>query len=426
MTDVGASSLAVETKQEAKARPLAGIRILDLSRVFSGPWATQMLGDLGAEIIKVEQPGRGDDLRRLGPPFLHDRDGKETAESAYYLSTNRNKKSIAVDISTEQGQDIIRRLAAISDVCVENFKVDNLARYGLDYASLSKLNDRLIYCSITAFGQTGPYRHRAGYDTLLQAMCGVMSLTGHPDGVPGGGPMKVGFVLSDMLSGMYAATAIVSALYERDLRAGKGQQVDISMFDAQVAAMSHQAMHYLLCGEDPERFGTAAPSVVPSQMFECADGYIVVVAGNDDQFRRLCTLLECAGLAEDPRYATNGVRVRNRKTLAPLLEQQFRAKSKQQWLVLLEAAGLVGGPINRISDVFADPQTAARGIVVKVDHKLADGVPLLRSPMRLSGTPLDTYTAPPTSGQHTDDILGGLLGIPQAELDSLRSRKAIV
>lgn len=408
------------------SRPLDGIRILDLSRVFSGPWATQMLGDLGAEIIKVEQPGRGDDLRRLGPPFLTDRNGKETAESAYYLSTNRNKKSIAVDISTEQGQDIIRRLAAISDVCVENFKVDNLARYGLDYASLSKLNDRLIYCSITAFGQTGPYRHRAGYDTLLQAMCGVMSLTGHPDGVPGGGPMKVGFVLSDMLSGMYAATAIVSALYERDLRGGKGQQVDISMFDAQVAAMSHQAMHYLVSGEDPERFGTAAPSVVPSQMVECSDGHIVIVAGNDDQFRRLCRLMGCDGLAEDPRYLTNGLRVRNRKTLAPVLEEFFRAKTKKEWLSLLEGAGLVAGPINNISDVFADPQTAAREMVVKVNHLHADNVPLLRSPMRLSATPLDTYTPPPVSGQHTDEILGGLLGIQQADLDAMRNRKTIV
>jgi crotonobetainyl-CoA:carnitine CoA-transferase CaiB-like acyl-CoA transferase len=408
------------------SRPLDGIRILDLSRVFSGPWATQMLGDLGAEVIKVEQPGRGDDLRRLGPPFLTGRDGKETAESAYYLSTNRNKKSIAVDISTEQGQDIIRRLAAISDVCVENFKVDNLARYGLDYASLSKLNDRLIYCSITAFGQTGPYRHRAGYDTLLQAMCGVMSLTGHPDGVPGGGPMKVGFVLSDMLSGMYAATAIISALYERDLRGGKGQQVDISMFDAQVAAMSHQAMHYLVSGADPERFGTAAPSVVPSQMVECADGHIVIVAGNDDQFRRLCRLMGCDALAEDPRYLTNGLRVRNRETLAPVLEELFRTKTKKEWLSLLEGAGLVAGPINSISDVFADPQIAARDMVVKVNHLHADNVPLLRSPMRLSGTPLDTYTPPPVSGQHTDEILKGLLGIPQADLDAMRSRKTIV
>jgi crotonobetainyl-CoA:carnitine CoA-transferase CaiB-like acyl-CoA transferase len=408
------------------ARPLTGIRVLDLSRVFSGPWGTQMLGDLGAEIIKVEQPGRGDDMRRLGPPFLRDRDGKETAESAYYLSTNRNKKSIAIDISTPQGQDVIRRLAVQSDVVVENFKVDNLARYRLDYPALSQLNDRLIYCSITAFGQTGPYRHRAGYDTVLQAMCGVMSLTGHPDGVPGAGPMKVGFVLSDMLAGMYAATAIVSALYERDKRGGKGQHIDISMFDAQVAATSHQAMHYLLSGEDPERFGTAAPSVVPSQVFECSDGHIVMVAGNDDQFRRLCGLLGCAELAGNPRYKTNGLRVQNRKSLALVLEEKFRNKSKHEWLSLLEAEGLVAGPINRISDVFTDPQTAARDLVVKVDHALADNVPLLRSPMRLSGTPLDTYTSPPVSGQHTDEILGGLLGISQSDLETLRSQKIIV
>ncbi len=406
-------------------RPLDGIRILDLSRVFSGPWATQMLGDLGAEVIKVEQPGRGDDLRRLGPPFLSDRDGKATPESAYYLSTNRNKKSIAVDIATGQGQDVIRRLAAVSDVCVENFKVDNLARYGLDYASLSQVNERLIYCSITAFGQTGPYRHRAGYDSLLQAMCGVMSLTGHPDGLPGAGPMKVGFVLSDMMSGMYATIAIMSALYERDRRDGKGQHIDISMFDAQVAAMSHQAMHYLVAGENPARFGTAAPSVVPSQMVACSDGYMVIVAGNDDQFRRLCRVLNCERLGDDPRYLSNGLRVANRATLMPVLEAQFRTRTKGEWLTKLEGAGLVAGPINDISDVFADPQTAARELVVKADHLHADAIPLLRSPMRFSGTPLDSYTAPPVSGQHTDEVLGGLLEIPQAERDAMRRQNTI-
>lgn len=422
---MGSASPAVQAEQTSVQRPLAGIRVLDLSRVFSGPWATQLLGDLGAEIIKVEQPGRGDDLRRLGPPFLHDRDGKETAESAYYLSTNRNKKSIAVDISTPQGQEIVRGLATKSDVCVENFKVDNLARYGLDYQSLSQLNERLIYCSITAFGQTGPYRHRAGYDTLLQAMCGVMSITGHPDGAPGEGPMKVGFVLSDMLSGMYAATSILSALYERDQRGGKGQHIDISMFDAQVAATSHQAMHYLLSGKDPERFGTAAPSVVPSQVFQCSDGHIVVVAGNDDQFQRLCGLLGRSELANDPRYRTNGSRVQNRESLSLILGQIFRTNSKQGWLSLLELHGLVAGPINRISDVFAEPQIAARDMVVKVDHLLADNIPLLRSPMRLSRTPLDTYTPPPTSGQHTDEILQSLLEISSSRLEMLRNRNVI-
>jgi len=302
-----------------------------------------MLGDLGAEVIKVEQPGRGDDLRRLGPPFLADRDGNATPESAYYLSTNRNKKSIAVDIATEQGQDVVRRLAAVSDVCVENFKVDNLARYGLDYATLSQVNARLIYCSITAFGQTGPHRHRAGYDSLLQAMCGVMSLTGHPDGVPGAGPMKVGFVLSDMMSGMYATIAIMSALYERDRRGGKGQHIDISMFDAQVAAMSHQAMHYLDAGENLARFGTAAPSVVPSQMVACSDGHIVIVAGNDEQFRRLCRVLKCEQLADDPRYLNNGLRVTNRATLMLVLEAHFRTGTKNEWLTQLEARAWLPG-----------------------------------------------------------------------------------
>ncbi|NNM74117.1 CoA transferase [Enterovirga sp. DB1703] len=405
--------------------PLKGVRVLDLSRVFSGPWATQLIGDLGAEVVKVEQPGRGDDLRRLGPPFLRDRDGGETAESAYFLSTNRNKRSIAVDLSTPEGQDIVRGLARASDVCVENFKVGNLAKYGLDADSLRQDNPRLVYCSITAFGQTGPYRHRAGYDTLLQAMCGVMSLTGNPDGEPGGGPTKVGFVLSDLLSGMYAALAIVAALYGRDARGGGGQAIDISMFDAQLAALSHQAMHYLLSGENPKRFGSAAPSVVPSQRFACSDGHIILVAGNDAQFRRLCQLLGRPDLAEDARFATNGARVRNRATLIPELERVFLGRSKAEWLASLEEAGLVAGPINDLSDVFADPHVAARDTVVRVRHAQADDVPLVRSPMRFSATPLDTYTAPPTHGQHTDDVLTGLLGMQAAELDALEARGII-
>ncbi|MEP9377529.1 CaiB/BaiF CoA-transferase family protein [Aquabacter sp. CN5-332] len=407
-------------------RPLDGIRILDLTRVFSGPWATQMLGDLGAEVIKVEQPRRGDDLRKLGPPFLKDGAGEETKESAYYLSVNRNKKSISVDIASPEGQDIVRALALKADVVMENFKVDDLSRYGLDYASLSKLNPRLIYCSITAFGQTGPNRHRMGYDTLLQAMCGVMSVTGHPDGVPGGGPIKVGFVLSDLLAGSYAATAVVSALYARDTHGGTGQHIDISMFDAQVAAMSHQNMHYLVSGEDPQRFGTGAPSVVPSQVFACSDGHIILVAGNDAQFRKLCALIGLPDLGTDPLYATNGARVRNRATLIPQLEAKFIARSKQDWLADLEANGLVAGPINAVSEVFADPHVAARGMVVEATHASGGTVPLIVSPMRLSGTPLDVYTAPPFQGQHTREVLGGLLGMAEADIAALEDKKIIV
>jgi crotonobetainyl-CoA:carnitine CoA-transferase CaiB-like acyl-CoA transferase len=407
-------------ENETDNRPLKGIRVLDMSRVFSGPWGTQILGDLGAEVIKVEQPGRGDDMRRLGPPFLNDADGHATEESSYYLSTNRNKKSIAIDVSSELGQKTIRELAAISDVFIENFKVDNLAKYGLDYASIAQINPRIVYCSITAFGQTGPNRHRLGYDTLLQAMCGVMSVTGHPDEKPGGGPVKVGLVLSDMTAGMYAAIAIQSALYARDAKGepdARGQHIDISMFDAQLASMSHQAMHYLVSGQNPARFGNGAPSVSPSNAFRCSDGYIVMVAGNDGQFRKLCGVMGLESLAGDPRYASNGQRVIHRAELIEDLERVFITRTKADWLSTLEQAGLVGGPINEMSDTFADPQIEARGIVVRATHASGGEVPMIVSPMRMSGTPLDTYLAPPTSGQHTREVLSSLLGMNNADIE---------
>lgn len=389
-------------------RPLAGIRVLDMSRVFSGPWATQQLGDLGAEVIKVEQPGRGDDLRRLGPPFLNDPNGSPTAESSYYLSTNRNKRSIAIDITDSAGQEVLRKLAATSDVFIENFKVGNLAKYGLDYASISAINPRIIYCSITAFGQTGPHAHRAGYDSLLQAMCGMMSVTGYPDNEPGGGPVKVGMVISDMLAGMYAAMAIEAALYARDTRdtaeAG-GQHIDISMFDSQVAALSHQAMHYLISGENPQRYGNGAPSVSPSNAFQCSDGQIIMVAGNDAQFRKLCEVLSIGELADDPRFITNGQRVIHRHELLNALNARFQTSTKAYWLSTLAQAGLVAGPINQMSDVFSDPQIAARDMLVNAPHNCGTSVPLIVSPMRMSGTPLNTYTAPPVSGQHTAEVL---------------------
>ena len=411
------------TEAKDDKRPLAGIRVLDMTRVFSGPWGTQQLGDLGAEVIKVEQPGRGDDLRRLGPPFLDDADGHATAESSYYLSANRNKKGIALDVSTPAGQDAIRELAKISDVFIENFKVGNLARYGLGYEDLRALNPGLIYCSITAFGQTGPHRNRLGYDSLLQAMCGVMSVTGHPDDAPGAGPLKVGLVLSDMLAGMYAAMAIQSALYARDTRAPagerQGQYIDISMFDAQLAAMSHQAMHYLVSGENPKRYGNGAPSVSPSNVFGCSDGRIILVAGNDAQFRKLCGVIDAPQLATDPRYLSNALRVVHRNELLADLGAVFAQHSKAHWLALLGQADIVAGPINDMAEVFADPQIAARGLVVQAPHVSGGTVPLLTSPMRLSHTPLDVYTAPPTSGQHTRDILRDLLGMSEAQLDAL-------
>ncbi len=392
-----------------------------MSRVFSGPWGTQLLGDLGAEVIKVEQPGRGDDLRRLGPPFLADGQGKPTQESSYYCSVNRNKKSIAVDVSTPAGQDVIRQLAGVSDVFIENFKVDNLAKYGLDYASIRVINPRIVYCSITAFGQTGPHRQRMGYDSLIQAMSGLMSVTGHPDGAPGEGPLKVGLVMSDMMAGMYAAMAIQAALYARDTRNGQGQCIDISMFDSQLAAMSHQAMHYLVSGEVPRRFGNGAPSVSPSNAFRCSDGYIIMVAGNDAQFRKLCAVLGEPAMAEDPRYVTNAQRVVNRYPLIDDLNRLFSVATKEHWLRTLAEAGLVAGPINDMAEVFADPQIEARNIVVKAAHSSGGTVPLIASPMRLSETPLDTYTAPPTSGEHTEEVLRTLLGMSQEEIRALRA-----
>jgi crotonobetainyl-CoA:carnitine CoA-transferase CaiB-like acyl-CoA transferase len=404
-------------------RPLAGIRILDMSRVFSGPWGTQLLGDLGCEVIKVEQPGRGDDLRRLGPPFLPDPEGKATLESSYYLSANRNKKCIAIDVATESGQRVIRELAAKSDVFIENFKVGNLAKYGLGYEDLKKINPALIHCSITAFGQTGPNKHRLGYDSLLQAMCGVMSVTGHPEGAPGGGPLKVGLVLSDMLAGMYAAMAIQSALYARDTRAQgdpkQGQSIDISMFDAQLAAMSHQAMHYLVSGENPRRFGNGAPSVSPSNVFACSDGHIILVAGNDAQYRKLCTVIGAPQLAQDARYANNALRVTHRDALLEDLGRVFAKRSKAEWLKTLGDADLVAGPINEMADVFADPQIAAREILVEATHACGSQVPLIASPMRMSATPLNVYTAPPTSGQHTREVLQDLLGLSAGQVDEI-------
>jgi crotonobetainyl-CoA:carnitine CoA-transferase CaiB-like acyl-CoA transferase len=404
--------------------PLTGVRVLDLSRVFAGPWATQALADFGAEVIKVERPGRGDDSRGLGPPFLLDQEGRDTAESAFYLSANRNKKSIALDLSQPRGQEIIRQFAAISDVVVENFKVGTLSRYALDYESLRKINPSVVYCSITGFGQTGPYSHRPGYDTLFQAMGGVMSVTGGSDETPGGGPMKVGIIISDILSGMYATIGILGALRHRE-RTGTGQHIDLSLLDAQTAALSHQAMYYLISGENPKRFGTSAPAVVPSQMFECADGFIALVVGNDPQFRRLADVIGHPEWADDERFVSNRLRVRNRTTLVPLLEVIFRRFPKAYWLERLEEEGIVSGPINEISDVFADPHVAARNMVVEVEHSLGGSLKLVANPLRMSETPLNRYEPPPRLGQHTDELLSGVLGLGVSEIEELVSAKIV-
>ena len=404
--------------------PLTGVRVLDLSRVFAGPWSTQQLADLGAEVIKVERPGRGDDSRGLGPPFLRDQEGRDTAESAFYLSANRNKKSIALDLSTPRGQDIIRQFAAISDVVIENYKVGTLTRYGLDYDSLRKINPSVVYCSITGFGQTGPYSHRPGYDTLFQAMGGVMSVTGGADETPGGGPMKVGIILADIMGGMYATIGILGALRHRE-RTGTGQHIDLSLLEAQTAALSHHAMYYLVSGENPKRFGTSAPAVVPSQMFECADGFLVLVVGNDPQFRVLADVVGHPEWADNERFKSNGARVRNRAALVPLLEEIFRRSPKAYWLERLEAAGIVAGPINEISDVFADPHIAARNMVVEVKHSAGSPLKLVASPMRMSETPLNRYEPPPRLGQHTDELLSRVLGLGVSEIEELVSAKIV-
>jgi glutaryl-CoA transferase len=404
--------------------PLTGVRVLDLSRVFAGPWATQALADMGAEVIKVERPGRGDDSRGLGPPFLLDQEGRDTAESAFYLSANRNKKSIALDLSQPRGQEIIRQFAAISDVVVENFKVGTLTRYALDYESIRKINPSVVYCSITGFGQTGPYSHRPGYDTLFQAMGGVMSVTGESDETPGGGPMKVGIIIADILSGMYATIGILGALRHRE-RTGTGQHVDLSLMDSQIAALSHQAMFYLISGTNPKRFGTSAPAVVPSQMFECADGFIALVVGNDPQFRRLAEVVGHPEWADDERFVSNRLRVHNRTTLVPLLEEIFRRFPKAYWLERLEAAGIASGPINEISDVFADPHVAARNMIVEVEHSLGGSLKLVANPLRMSETPLNRYEPPPRLGQHTDELLSGVLGLDLSEIEELVCAKIV-
>ena len=403
----------------AVPRALAGVRVLDLTRVLAGPWCTQVLADLGADVVKVERPGSGDDTRGWGPPFLRDADGNETGESAYYLCANRNKRSLAVDIATEEGQAVIRRLASESDVLVENFKVGDMARYRLDASTLRAANPRLVYCSITGFGQEGPYARRAGYDFAIQGLGGLMGVTGAANGEP----QKVGVAVADLFTGMYATVAILAALRHRDAT-GEGQVIDMALLDAQVAMLANLGSHYLVGGEVPPRQGNAHANIVPYQVFAVADGHIIVAVGNDRQFVRLCELLDLAALAGDPRYATNAARVRHRDALVPLLQDAFHARERQGWLALLEAAGIPCGPVNDIADVFADPQVKARGMVTRIEHPHAGAVPLVASPLKLSATPVDLRHAPPLLGQHTDEVLREA-GYDEVEIASLRALGAI-
>jgi len=396
------------------AGPLSHIRVLDLSRVLAGPWAGQTLADLGAEVIKVERPGVGDDTRGWGPPFLHDADGKPTADAAYFLSANRGKKSISIDFTRPAGRELVCKLAAQCDILLENFKVGGLAKYGLDYETLKQVNPKLIYCSITGFGQTGPYRQRAGYDFLIQGMGGLMSVTGEPDSEPGGGPMKVGVAIVDIFTGMYASTSVLAALAHRD-RTGEGQHIDLALLDVQVATLANQAMNYLTSGSNPERLGNAHPNIVPYQALATADGHIILAIGNDGQFAKFCSLAECAELADDPRFVSNSARVENRKILIPLLEQSLRKRTSTEWIALLEGAAVPCGPINTLADVFSDPQVRARKMRIELEHQKAGKVPLVGSPMKFSKTPLEYRQAPPTLGEHNKEILAELLGLSEQE-----------
>ncbi|WP_428031988.1 CaiB/BaiF CoA transferase family protein [Ancylobacter sp.] len=402
------------------APALTGIRVLDLSRVLAGPWATQTLGDLGAEVIKVEKPGEGDDTRGWGPPWLPDGEGRPTRESAYFLTANRNKRSVTIDMASPQGQALIRRLAAASDVVVENFKVGGLKRYGLDHESLAALNPRLVTCSITGFGQDGPEAGRAGYDFMIQGMSGLMSVTGSPDTEP----QKIGVALVDILTGLNATIAILAALEQRH-RTGRGQHIDIALFDVAVASLANQALNFLVGGTAPRRLGNAHPNIVPYQAFETADGHLILAVGNDAQFARFCRIAELPDIAADARFTSNRDRVAHRETLIPVIAAALKRQSTGEWLAMLDAAGIPAGPINTVAQAFAEPQALARGLAMSLPHPLGGRAPGVRSPLRLSDSPPGAATAAPLLGQHTDEVLETLLGLDPAERQALREAGVI-
>jgi len=403
---------------------LSHIRVLDLSRVLAGPWCAQNLADLGADVIKVERPGSGDDTRHWGPPFVKDAQGKDTEESAYFICINRNKRSITVDISKPEGQNIIRQLASESDVVIENYKFGDLIKYGLDYESLKKMKSDLIYCSITGFGQTGPYANRAGYDFIIQGMGGFMSVTGEAEDFEGASPQKSGVAIADIFTGMYASTAILAAIVHRD-RSGEGQYIDMSLLDTQFAVMANVSSAYLTSGEIPKRWGNASAIIVPYQTFPTSDGWMIVGAGNDGQYRHFVTVGGEAHLADNPLYFTNPLRVQHRKELIPLLEQMTRKKTKGAWIALLEKANVPCGPINNFKEVFENEQVIARNVQIEVPHPTAGNMKLVASPMKLSKTPTEVRMAPPTLGQHTNEVLHDRLNFNSETIEELR-RKGII
>ena len=393
---------------------LDGIRVLDLTRVPRA-WCAQNLADLGAEVIKVERPGAGDDTRSWGPPFLRSRDGEETPDAAYYLAANRGKKSVAIDISTPAGQKAIRELAAISDVVLENYKVGQLKKYGLDYPSLRSVNPRLVYCSITGFGQTGPWAHRAGYDFIIQGAGGMMSVTGEADDQPGGGPQKVGVAVADLMTGMYATQAVLAALFHRE-RSGEGQYIDMALLDVQVAMLANMNTNFLISGKVPHRWGNAHPNLVPYQTFKASDGWIIVAAGNDEQYRRLCEAGGRADLVTDPRFRRMRSRIENREALVPLLAEMIETRPSDRWIRDLEAAGVPCGAINDLAQVFDNPQVVSRGLRVDIERDDSGPIPLVGSPMRLSATPVRYELPPPRLGEHTAQVLEELLGYDHARI----------
>ncbi len=388
---------------------LTGLKVLDLSRVLAGPWAGQMLADLGADVVKVERPEVGDDTRAWGPPYLQDAEGRDTSEAAYFLSANRNKRSVTLDFTQPEGQQRARALVAKADVLIENFKVGGLAAYGLDYASLQQLNPRLIYCSVTGFGQQGPYAKRAGYDFMIQAMGGLMSITGRADNEDGAGPVKVGVALTDILTGLYASNAILAALNERE-RSGLGQHIDLALLDVQVACLGNQALNYLTTGKPPQRLGNAHPNIVPYQDFPTADGDFILTVGNDGQFRRFCEVAGHPEWASDARFASNAQRVAHREQLIPLIRQATVFRTTAQWITELEQAGVPCGPINDLSQVFDDAQVKARGVQISLPHALAGEVKLVANPIRLSRTPVQYRSPPPLLGEHNAEVLADWLG----------------
>ena len=403
---------------------LSHLRVLDLTRVLAGPWCAQTLADLGADVIKIERPGVGDDTRHWGPPYLKMPDGADTREAAYYLCANRNKRSVTVDIATPEGQQIVRALAATSDVVLENYKVGQLKKYGLDYDSLKTVKPDLVYCSVTGFGQTGPLAERAGYDFIVQGMGGFMSITGERDGLPGGGPQKAGIAIADLMTGMYATVAVLAALAHRD-RTGEGQAIDMALLDVQVALLANVGSNYLASGKAPPRWGNAHQNIVPYQAFQTSDSWIIVAVGNDTQFRKFVEVGGRPELADDARFATNPERVRHRERLVSIIAEMVKTRGKREWIEALEAAGVPCGPINDVAEVFDDEQVRARGMRVAVPHPSGATAPLVRNPICMSATPPEVRSAPPMLGEHTDVVLREVLGYDEAAIAALRGKSVI-